>query len=155
MSKKTPNDNPTVTSHGNSAKPQLTTPHKNSSGNKKKKISVEDQQRYSKLATQLSHLINPICAGIFKKYKEFQTNRLLMYPGAELQLVYQCCYPHIGKIPLEEAAQHFKREVLASEKLKGHYSQLHVVWTVLPNYVQIIITIVNDDLYEKLYKKQA
>lgn len=150
---KKPIEHPSTHQKGNSAKPQRTSPQKNPSAGQKPKVTPEHKLLFNKIATQASHIINPICKGIFKRYKDFETNKLVMFPGAEIQLVYQCSNPHIGKQALGAAAEYFKQEILASEELKKNYSQLHIVYVPLSRYVQVIITIVNDDLYNALYKQ--
>lgn len=151
MSNNKPTDHPTTHLPGSSAKPQLTSPLKRPSAKRKPRICAENKHLFNKIAIQTSHIINPVCKGIFKKYKHFETNKLLLFPGAEIQLVYQCAYPHIGKLALNKAAEHFRQELLASEELKKNYSDIHIVYVPLRRYVQVIITIVNDDLYTKLY----
>jgi hypothetical protein len=134
-----------------SQKPSRLTPVKHAPAKKKPDISPKHLDAFNIAATKVSHKVNEICKGLFKNYKEFQTNRLLRYPGPEMQLVYNCSDPHSGKQDLEAVAEYFAKQLKADQNLKPEYSQLIITWVKLPRYIQITITIINTDLYA-LYK---
>lgn len=132
-------------------KPSRLSPVKHQRAKRKPDIDPKLLDAFNIAATKVSHRINEICGGLFKSYKEFQMNRLLRYPGPEMQLVYNCSDPHSGKQDLEKLAVHLKKQLLDDDKLKKEYSRMHVTWIKLPRYIQMNIIIVNEDLYD-LYK---
>jgi len=74
-----------------------------------------------------------------------------MYPGAEMQLVYNCFKPHIPGRSLQETAEWIE-SVLKSD-LDVKLYQTVVAAYALPRYVQVIITFYDLDSYDEVAAK--
>jgi len=74
-----------------------------------------------------------------------------MYPGAEMQLVYNCFKPHVPGRSLQETAEWIE-SVLKSD-LDVKLYQAVVAAYALPRYVQVIITFYDLGSYDEVAAK--
>lgn len=125
-------------------------------------VAPEYYKSFNKSLTRLRHIVNPICQGFFKELSPIQNTRTLKFPGAELQLIYNCARPHVGKRKLSEVATWFEQALLASESLKKALEgkvqpklkyKIDVKHIEFEEYVQVIITFITFDFYEPVKEK--
>lgn len=118
---------------------------------KRPKIPPLHAQQIDKAVSLLAREVTPFIRGVFKEHTYFHNNGTLMYPGAEMQVVYNCFKPHLSKRSLQETAEWIE-SVLKSE-LDVKLYQTVIVAYALPRYVQVIITFYDLESYDEIAAK--